>query len=75
MRVLIMGGTRFIGVSLTRLLVQQGHEVVLFNRGNKPAPLAGLTTIQGDRKDIDGLKTKLAPFSTTTVANWPIPNR
>jgi len=38
MRILIMGGTRFIGVYLTQLLVEQGHEVVLFNRGNRPAP-------------------------------------
>jgi nucleoside-diphosphate-sugar epimerase len=48
MRVLIMGGTRFIGVYLTRLLVEQGHEVVLFNRGNKPSSVA---QIQGDRTD------------------------
>jgi nucleoside-diphosphate-sugar epimerase len=48
MRVLIMGGTRFIGVYLTRLLVAQGHEVVLFNRGNKPSSVA---QIQGNRTD------------------------
>jgi nucleoside-diphosphate-sugar epimerase len=48
MRVLIMGGTRFIGVYLTRLLVAQGHEVVVFNRGNKPNSVA---QIQGDRTD------------------------
>jgi nucleoside-diphosphate-sugar epimerase len=60
MRVLVMGGTRFIGVYLTKLLVRQGHEVVLFNRGNKPAPVDGVTTIQGDRKDADTLKAKLS---------------
>jgi len=60
MRVLVMGGTRFIGVYLTKQLVEQGHEVVLFNRGNKPAPVDGVTTIQGDRKDADTLTAKLA---------------
>ena len=60
MRILVMGGTRFIGVSLTQLLVAQGHEVVLFNRGNKPAPIPGLQQIHGDRKDADQLKAKLA---------------
>lgn len=60
MRILVMGGTRFIGVYLTKLLVEQGHEVVLFNRGNKPAPVAGVKTIQGDRKDTAGLKAKLS---------------
>jgi nucleoside-diphosphate-sugar epimerase len=48
MRVLIMGGTRFIGVYLTQLLMAQGHEVVLFNRGNKPS---SVPQIQGDRTD------------------------
>ena len=60
MRILIMGGTRFIGVYLTKALVEQGHEVVLFNRGNKPAPIEGLQEIHGDRKDADSLKQKLA---------------
>lgn len=60
MRVLMMGGTRFIGVALTKILVEQGHEVTLFNRGNKPSPIAGVRMIQGDRKDADQLKEKLA---------------
>ncbi|MDJ0657865.1 MAG: NAD-dependent epimerase/dehydratase family protein [Crocosphaera sp.] len=60
MRILIMGGTRFIGVYLTKELVKQGHEVVLFNRGNKPAPVEGITEIHGDRKDANQLKEKLA---------------
>ncbi|BAY60728.1 3-beta hydroxysteroid dehydrogenase/isomerase [Calothrix brevissima NIES-22] len=61
MRILIMGGTRFIGVYLTQLLVEQGHEVVLFNRGNRPAPaLQGVGQIIGDRTDPTQLKAKLS---------------
>ncbi|MCU0550818.1 MAG: NAD-dependent epimerase/dehydratase family protein, partial [Leptolyngbya sp. Prado105] len=56
MRILIMGGTRFIGVYLTKLLVEQGHEVTLFNRGNKPAPVAGVKQVTGDRTNADDLK-------------------
>ncbi|MEO0489293.1 MAG: NAD-dependent epimerase/dehydratase family protein, partial [Cyanobacteria bacterium J06659_2] len=67
MRILVMGGTRFIGVSLTKLLVAQGHEVVLFNRGNKPAPVEGLQQIQGDRKDAAQLKDKLAGESFDAI--------
>lgn len=55
-----MGGTRFIGVYLTKALVEQGHEVVLFNRGNQPSPVEGLRQIHGDRKDTTELKEKLA---------------
>ncbi len=60
MRVLIMGGTRFIGVYLTKILIEQGHEVVLFNRGNKPAPVEGIQQIHGDRTDALHLKEKLS---------------
>jgi UDP-glucose 4-epimerase len=55
-----MGGTRFIGVSLTKILVEQGHKVVLFNRGNKPAPVENVQQIHGDRTDASQLKDKLS---------------
>lgn len=67
MRVLVMGGTRFIGVNLVKLLVQQGHEVVLFNRGNNPPPVPGVQQIQGDRTDPVQLKEKLAGESFNAV--------
>jgi nucleoside-diphosphate-sugar epimerase len=67
MRILIMGGTRFIGVYLTRLLYHEDHEVVLFNRGNKPAPIEGIEQIQGDRTDPEDLKSKLAGQSFDAI--------
>jgi nucleoside-diphosphate-sugar epimerase len=60
MRILVMGGTRFIGVYLTRILVAQGHEVVLFNRGNRAVPVEGVKQLQGDRTNTDQLKQALA---------------
>jgi nucleoside-diphosphate-sugar epimerase len=66
MRILVMGGTRFIGVYLTQILLEQGHEVVLFNRGNQPAP-AGVQQIQGDRTNAALLKEKLAQESFDAV--------
>lgn len=66
MRILIMGGTRFIGVYLTEVLLKAGHEVVLFNRGNHPAP-AGVTQICGDRQDPAQLKAKLAGESFDAI--------
>ncbi|MGF1491744.1 MAG: NAD-dependent epimerase/dehydratase family protein [Microcoleaceae cyanobacterium] len=60
MRILIMGGTRFIGIYLTKILVEQGHEVVLFNRGNQPAPIEGIQQIHGDRTDPEQIRAKLA---------------
>ncbi len=60
MRVLVMGGTRFIGVYLTKLLVEQGHEVVLFNRGNQPVPVTGVSQIHGDRSDATQIQDQLS---------------
>ncbi|AFY70548.1 NAD-dependent epimerase/dehydratase [Thalassoporum mexicanum PCC 7367] len=62
-----MGGTRFVGVALTQNLISLGHEVVLFNRGNRPAPAAGVKMIQGDRKDIQQLKEKLSGQSFDAI--------
>ena len=67
MRILVMGGTRFIGVYLVKKLVDLGHEVVLFNRGNNPSPVAGLEQIHGDRTDPEQLKAKLTGQSFDAV--------
>ena len=67
MRILIMGGTRFIGVYLTQLLVAQGHEVVLFNRGHRPKPVPKVAQITGDRTDGTQLKEKLSHLNFDAV--------
>lgn len=67
MRILVIGGTRFIGVYLTQQLVNQGHEVVLLNRGNHPSPVAGLESIVCDRTNPDALKAALAGQSFDAI--------
>ncbi len=67
MKILVIGGTRFVGVSLVKLLASQGHEVVLLNRGNHPAPVEGLRTIICDRTDALQLKEALEPESFDAV--------
>ncbi|PZO11342.1 MAG: 3-beta hydroxysteroid dehydrogenase [Leptolyngbya foveolarum] len=62
MRILVIGGTRFIGIYLTQQLVEAGHEVVLLNRGNHPSPVEGLETIVCDRTNPSALKSALQPF-------------
>ena len=66
MRILMMGGTRFVGVYLTKVLLAQGHDVVLFNRGNKPAP-EGVTQIHGDRTDPEQIRSKLVGESFDAI--------
>lgn len=75
-RCLVMGGTRFIGCYLVAKLREQGHDVVVCNRGKtnggKPEPLpgvsdadyqqmlSGVSVLVADRKDPAQLKAALA---------------
>lgn len=59
----MIGGTRFVGVYLTKQLVDEGHEVVLLNRGNHPAPVAGVETVVCDRTDPEALKSALLKYA------------
>jgi nucleoside-diphosphate-sugar epimerase len=53
MRVLVLGGTKFIGPFAVRRLVEKGHEVTLFHRGQSHADLpAEVEHIHGDRRQI-----------------------
>ena len=56
--ILILGGTRFIGVEMTELALKRGHTLTFFNRGRTNADLfPDIERIKGDRNgDIDGLK-------------------
>lgn len=58
MRILIIGGTRFLGRHLVEAALTRGHEVTLFNRGKtNPGLFPQVETIIGDReKDLDKLK-------------------
>src|SRR5687768_9007446 len=57
MKILIIGGTRFLGRHLVDSARTRGHEVTLFNRGkSNPALFPQLETILGDREhDLDKL--------------------
>jgi nucleoside-diphosphate-sugar epimerase len=54
MRILVMGGTRFVGRPLVELLQQAGHELTLFTRGRQPLP-EGVEHLVGDRGDDQAL--------------------
>jgi len=52
MKILVMGGTRFVGKSLVEKLINQNHEIDIFTRGNRPH-LKGTNLIKGDRNLIE----------------------
>lgn len=52
MRILVLGGTRFFGYFIAKRLVEDGHDVVLFNRGQTPDDFGSkVERIRGDRSD------------------------
>ncbi len=53
-KILVMGGTRFVGKPLVAQLLSEGHELTLFTRGKNPVP-AGVEHLCGDRSTADGL--------------------
>ena len=51
MRICVIGGTGNISTSVVRLLLEQGHEVTCFNRGQSGRVPEGAEVIHGDRRD------------------------
>jgi len=51
LKLLVLGGTRFIGRRLVEALLARGHKVTLFNRARKLDPFGNrVSRIEGDRK-------------------------
>ncbi|HET7692165.1 MAG TPA: NAD-dependent epimerase/dehydratase family protein [Gemmatimonadota bacterium] len=61
MRILVIGGTLFMGPRLVRSLVGRGHAVTTFHRGTTPGRLpAEVERLHGDRTDPAELRDALA---------------
>ncbi|MGW4240769.1 NAD-dependent epimerase/dehydratase family protein [Streptomyces sp. NPDC004749] len=65
MKLLILGGTEFVGRALTEAALGRGWQVTLFHRGRHEPP-AGAAVLRGDRTAPDGL-TALADGSWDAV--------
>ena len=59
MRILVIGGTLFLGRGIVRALLERGHEVTILHRG-RSNPFAGRTAeVHCDRNDTDAIATIL----------------
>ncbi|MBA8943114.1 SDR family oxidoreductase [Streptomyces calvus] len=54
MRLLMLGGTEFVGRAVVEAALGRGWEVTVFHRGRHEAP-RGVRTLLGDRTAVDGL--------------------
>jgi len=73
MRILIIGGTRFLGRHLVEAALAHSHEVTLFNRGkSNPGLFPNLETILGDREqDVDKLKGRILEAVIDVAGYFP----
>ena len=83
LRILILGGTGFIGPHQVRYALSRGHEVTLFNRGQTNTHLfPEVEKLRGDRNDdLESLKGRewdavidnsaSVPRWASSIAEWP----
>ncbi len=68
MKVLVLGGSRFIGLHLVRLLNEGGHQVAVLNRGQTQADIPdNVVRLIADRTDAEQVKAALKVGSYDSV--------
>lgn len=70
MRVIVLGGTRFIGRAIVGELVAHGHEPLLVHRGeSEPEELASLPHLHSERAQLAGLAAELRAFGAEAAVD------
>lgn len=76
LRILILGGTGFIGPNQVRYALARGHQVTIFNRGKQPQEWPGhVEELLGDRsagdlKSLEGRAWDVCIDNPTTLPFW-----
>ena len=74
-RLLVLGGTWFLGRALVESARQRGHAVTTFNRGRTGVDAAGVEAVRGDRQvpaDLDRL-ARLGPWDAAIDTSGSVP--
>ncbi|MGR6967848.1 NAD-dependent epimerase/dehydratase family protein [Geodermatophilus sp. URMC 61] len=69
MRLLVLGGTHFLGRHVTTAALDRGHEVATFTRGVSGDPPAGARALHGDRDDPAALPAALDGWTPDLVVD------
>ena len=74
MKILVIGGTRFIGAALVKELATMGHDVAILNRGQTPGnPPDGVQRITGDMNQLAAAREAVIAFAPdVTIHNMPL---
>ncbi len=69
MRLLVLGGTHFLGRHVTEAALARGHDVATFTRGVSGAPPEGARALHGDRDDPAALPAALDGWTPELVVD------
>ncbi len=69
MRLLVLGGTHFLGRHVVAAALERGHDVATFTRGVSGEPPHGARALHGDRDDPDALTLALAGWVPELVVD------
>jgi len=70
MRVMVLGGTRFIGAAIVEELDAHGHELLLVHRGeHEPADLPAADHLHADRRDLPHLRGAIDEFEPEAMVD------
>ena len=69
MRLLVLGGTRFLGRHVATAALERGHEVATFTRGVSGEPPEGARALHGDRDDPAALPAALVEWRPDLVVD------
>jgi nucleoside-diphosphate-sugar epimerase len=70
MRVMVLGGTRFIGAAIVEELHAHGHELLVVHRGeHEPADLPQVDHLHADRRDLPHLRGAVDDFDPEAVVD------
>jgi len=73
MRILIIGGTNFMGPAVARELLDGGHTVAVFHRGKTERDVpADVTHIHGDQRDLPNYADEFAQFAPEVVIHMTL---
>jgi nucleoside-diphosphate-sugar epimerase len=71
MRLLLIGGTGFIGPSVVKRLLDQGHEVALYHRGCAKTTFPDrVLQILGDRRDLPASRSQFRGFAPDGIIDF-----
>ncbi|MGC5346755.1 NAD-dependent epimerase/dehydratase family protein [Streptomyces sp. DT171] len=71
MKLLMLGGTEFVGRAITESALSRGWEVTVLHRGHHPAP-PGVTALRGDRTADDGLAALTPGGGRGDAGTWDL---